>query len=69
MFVTKDSFERLLKVCRKLLDLDLIDAETLYDIINSIDLDNEKKTLSNGIKAKKKFILKKQKKSEEESNK
>jgi hypothetical protein len=67
MFVTKDSFERLLKVCRKLLDLDLIDAEELYAIINGIDLVNEKKTLSNGIRAKKKFIFKK--KNKEESNK
>lgn len=60
--MTKESFERLLKVCRKLLDLDLIDAEALYDIIRSIENDNEKKTLSNGIKRKRKFILKKYKK-------
>jgi len=62
MFVTKESFERLLKVCRKLLDLDLIDAEALYDIIKTLDDNNEKKTLSNGIKNKRKFVLKKYKK-------
>ena len=62
MFVTKESFERLLKVCRKLLDLDLIDAEALYDIIKTLDDNNEKKTLSNGIKSKRKFVLKKYKK-------